>query len=190
MARPITYDPGVALDRAMDLFWTRGYRDVSVDDVVQDTGLNRHSLYANYGSKYGLLEAALDQYIQYWRQSLVQVLHSQRSARERIRDFLDLRCPKGPDPYWSSMQERGCLALKLSGELRKSHPEIHARVAAAVAWMTETVTNVIREGQEQGELGRHRTAESMGSVICGGFVSMLYLEPTTELRDSFLSTLD
>ena len=34
MARPITFDPDAAVDRAVDLFWTRGYRALSVDDIA------------------------------------------------------------------------------------------------------------------------------------------------------------
>ncbi|HYN64371.1 MAG TPA: helix-turn-helix domain-containing protein, partial [Candidatus Limnocylindrales bacterium] len=74
MARPISYDPDQALDRAMDLFWSRGYREVSVDDLVQSTGLNRHSLYGHYGSKYGLAREALRRYCDESLQRLHEVL--------------------------------------------------------------------------------------------------------------------
>ena len=36
MARPISYDPAAPLERAVDLFWTRGYQALSVDDIVRE----------------------------------------------------------------------------------------------------------------------------------------------------------
>lgn len=189
MARPITYDPSMALERAMDLFWTRGYRDVSVDDVVRDTGLNRHSLYANYGSKLGLLEAALERYIERWQQSVSEALGGPGTPTERIRTLLDLRDPQHDDPFWASMRGRGCLAVKMSGEMRNSHPKIHARVNAAVGWMQDAIQRVIEEGQRNGEFRNERSPEALASVICGGFVAMLFVEPTVAMRDAFASTL-
>ena len=173
MARPITYDPGMALERAMDLFWTRGYRDVSVDDVVRDTGLNRHSLYANYGSKLGLLEAALDRYIDRWQQAVNEALTGRGTPTDRIRALLDLRDPENDDPFWSSMQARGCLALKMSCVIRNSHPRIHGRVSEAVAWMRGMIRDVIEEGQRTGDFRGERSADALSSVITGGFISML-----------------
>src|SRR5215831_79435 len=62
MARPKDYDRDDVLLGARDLFWEQGYEATSITELEERTGLNRSSLYHEFGSKYGLFEAALDCY--------------------------------------------------------------------------------------------------------------------------------
>jgi len=62
VARPKSYDRNAALAAARDLFWERGYEATSIADLENGTGLNRSRIYAEFGSKHGLFEAALECY--------------------------------------------------------------------------------------------------------------------------------
>ena len=63
MARPRRFDPDEVVDRSMREFWERGYRDTSVDDIVEATGVQPGSLYNAFpGGKRGLFLKALDRY--------------------------------------------------------------------------------------------------------------------------------
>ncbi|NUR84214.1 MAG: helix-turn-helix transcriptional regulator, partial [Nonomuraea sp.] len=62
MARTREFDTDAAVERAMDVFWSRGYAATSIQDLVEATGVGRGSLYAAFGSKEGLYEAALLRY--------------------------------------------------------------------------------------------------------------------------------
>ena len=64
MSRPREFDAEAALDRALDVLWTRGYEATSVDDLCAATGLSRSSLYAAYGGKRDLLLKAVDRYVE------------------------------------------------------------------------------------------------------------------------------
>jgi AcrR family transcriptional regulator len=48
------FDENEALDRAMDLFWRRGFGPTSMQDLAQATGVLRGSLYHAYGDKQAL----------------------------------------------------------------------------------------------------------------------------------------
>src|SRR6266850_7849299 len=50
------------LDRAVDLFWEKGYHGVSVDELVSRTGLHRAAVYGRFGSRHRLFEACLRRY--------------------------------------------------------------------------------------------------------------------------------
>lgn len=56
------FEPEVVADAAMRLFWQRGYRETSVDDVVAATGVLKGSLYHTFRDKDGLFAAALGRY--------------------------------------------------------------------------------------------------------------------------------
>jgi len=60
--RPKQFDPDCALDRAMMLFWERGYERTSLGDLLHAMGISRQSLYDTFGDKRTLYLAALDRY--------------------------------------------------------------------------------------------------------------------------------
>lgn len=62
MGRPKTYDAEEIARKAMELFWKNGYHATSTQDLVEHMNVNKFSLYAEFGSKQGLYEAALSLY--------------------------------------------------------------------------------------------------------------------------------
>jgi len=59
MARTKEFDPEVVLDRALDLFWQRGYEATSLSDLTRAMGINAPSLYAAFDCKEALFGEAL-----------------------------------------------------------------------------------------------------------------------------------
>lgn len=60
--RPRAFDPEAALDAALEVFWRQGYEGTSLADLTAALGINRPSLYASFGNKEQLFNAALDRY--------------------------------------------------------------------------------------------------------------------------------
>ena len=60
--RPRSFDTGKALDRAVDVFWRKGYEGASLSDLTKAMGINRPSLYAAFGDKEQLFRKVLDRY--------------------------------------------------------------------------------------------------------------------------------
>ena len=63
MAGKKAFDPQRVLEKAMNAFWERGYESLSIEDLVQATGIGRGSLYDTYSDKHSLYLAALERYI-------------------------------------------------------------------------------------------------------------------------------
>ena len=62
MARPREFEMANATARAMALFWSRGYEDASLIDLLDAMQIARGSLYKAYGDKRAVWLAALDHY--------------------------------------------------------------------------------------------------------------------------------
>jgi AcrR family transcriptional regulator len=60
--RPREFNVEKALDRALQVFWRKGYEGATLADLTRAMGINRPSLYAAFGSKEALFRRALDRY--------------------------------------------------------------------------------------------------------------------------------
>lgn len=85
--RPRTFDADQALDRALDVFWRKGYEGTTLPDLTEAMGINRPSLYAAFGNKEQLFRKALERYVEgpacYVKESLAQP-----SARKVVESLL------------------------------------------------------------------------------------------------------
>jgi AcrR family transcriptional regulator len=105
--RPRAFDAEEALERALRVFWRKGYEGTSLDDLTGAMGINRPSLYAAFGNKEMLFRKVLDRYAQgtaiYLREALDET--TARAVAERLlRGAADLLTdPKLP---------RGCLMVQ------------------------------------------------------------------------------
>ena len=59
------HDIEKAVSAATELFWSKGFDDTSMQEVVEATGFNRYALYSSFGSKRDLFLAALDAYVEF-----------------------------------------------------------------------------------------------------------------------------
>jgi AcrR family transcriptional regulator len=62
--RPREFNADEALDRALEVFWRKGYESASISELTEAMGINRPSLYAAFGNKEELFRKALDRYAQ------------------------------------------------------------------------------------------------------------------------------
>jgi AcrR family transcriptional regulator len=62
IGRPRAFDDEKALNRAMQVFWRKGYLGTSLSDLTEAMGINRPSLYAAFGNKKSLFRKALARY--------------------------------------------------------------------------------------------------------------------------------
>ena len=60
--RPRAFDIDQALDRAVEVFWRKGYEGASLSDLTKAMGINRPSLYAAFGDKQALFSKVIDRY--------------------------------------------------------------------------------------------------------------------------------
>jgi AcrR family transcriptional regulator len=85
--RPRTFDAETALDKAMKVFWEKGYEGSSLPELTEAMGMNRPSLYAVFGNKENLFRMALDRYGA-THDPLFQAALQEKSARAVVDHFL------------------------------------------------------------------------------------------------------
>jgi AcrR family transcriptional regulator len=61
--RPSAFDYEEVLEKALRVFWMRGYEGASIAELSEAMGINRPSIYAAYGNKEELFSKALTRYM-------------------------------------------------------------------------------------------------------------------------------
>ncbi|PGX89398.1 TetR family transcriptional regulator, partial [Bacillus cereus] len=68
MGRNISFNKEHALNKAMYLFWEKGYDATSISDLIETMGISRSTLYSSFGDKDELFKQVLEQYKNYGSQ--------------------------------------------------------------------------------------------------------------------------
>jgi AcrR family transcriptional regulator len=143
--RPRAFDPDAALDRAMHVFWAKGYEGASLSNLTEAMRINRPSLYAAFGNKEQLFGKVLDRYmdgpVAYFGKAL---------AAPRARDVVEeiflgtARIAGDPRIPAGCLMVQGALACgDAAGSVRK---EVAARRAASEAALRHRLQRAKREG--------------------------------------------
>jgi len=88
--RQRTFDKEEALNKAMAVFWQKGYSGTSLTDLTEAMGINKPSLYAAFGNKEELFINAIKQYVNdYGVPHFDKLLDKSSSLRERLEAYLE-----------------------------------------------------------------------------------------------------
>ncbi|WP_067476536.1 TetR/AcrR family transcriptional regulator [Actinomadura hibisca] len=148
MARTREFDTEAVVDAAMEVFWSRGYEATSIQHLVEATGIGRGSLYAAFGSKDGLYEAALARYAAASTARMADRLDRDEPVRTVLRDLLlSLVDDTATDPA-----KRGCLMTNTAVERLPHDPTAGRIVGDAFDRIAESVTAALRRARARGEL--------------------------------------
>jgi TetR/AcrR family transcriptional repressor of nem operon len=151
MARPREFDPEQALDRALNVFWAKGFEATSLDDLCAATGLSRSSLYAAFGDKHALLLAAIDRYSEHRIAAFLgERFGKPRPVRVAFAAFFDELI----DRIVSGSGRRGCFLGNCAAELPRDDRVAQARVRDGLIRIEETFEAALSAARERGELSR------------------------------------
>ncbi len=105
--RPRSFDVDKALDRALAVFWRKGYEGTSLPDLTTAMGINRPSLYAAFGNKEALFRRAIDRY------SEGPAAHAREALDEpTARKVVEKLLRGGIDLVASPRRPRGCFLVQ------------------------------------------------------------------------------
>jgi len=165
MARPREFDVEVALGRAMEIFWSKGYGATSLDDLCEVTGLSRSSLYATFGSKRDLLLRSVERYVRQRNPQIAAAL-----ARPLpIRDAFAALAGELIDQIIAGPGRRGCFLGNCAAELPRSDRAALTRVRQGLESTTATFRDALVRAKARGELLTSADVDALARFLTGGF---------------------
>ncbi len=161
MARPREFNHDRVVDRAVEVFWRKGFEATSIQDLVEATGLNRGSLYNTFGDKAGLFEAALERYMAGAPPQHVVAAAETGPPRQVIEEFFARLVALGA----SDPERRGCLMTNTAAGMAARDKDLAARVAAAFQGLEDALFRLIERGQETGEIAPWRDPRALARFL-------------------------
>ena len=161
MARTKEFEPESALESAMDLFWRRGYEATSVQDLLEEMGIGRGSMYGTFGDKRELFLAALDRFEETRVARAGEILNGSPSAMEGIRRLLETTI----ENLVSYEPRRGCLLANTAVELAPHDAEVAARISRYVRRTEDAFENALVRGRAAGEIPADRDPRALARFL-------------------------
>ena len=182
MARHKEFEPVGVIDRAIDVFLSKGYESTSVKDLVDATGLHPGSLYNFFGSKKQMFEAALERFydISPFNRVLLDDKTPPRETMERLFAGIVNPCarPKSKEKTYDK-----CLITNAAAELGDSDPEITVRLQKYFELMEDRLCRVIERGQKSGDFVTEKSARDHARFMLSVVQGMSLLARLGENRD-------
>jgi AcrR family transcriptional regulator len=159
--RPRAYEPEVALDRAMDVFWKDGFAATSLDDLSAATGMNRPSLYGAFGDKRALYIQAYRRYRQHVDETFTPLFAEAAPLRVKLRRILIAAL----DLYLSGDDgPRGCFTVLTASSDAIADEKIRALVGEAIANTDRAFGRLFADARASGELAPETDARRLARM--------------------------
>jgi len=163
MGRHKEFDREEVLEKAMHLFWRKGYEGTSVQDLVEETGINRASMYGTYGDKRQLFCEVFDHYVTHVTSKRLQALEQNSSSKDAMRQFYDelviFSVGRG--------RKLGCLLTNSAVELAPHDRGIQEQLRAGMGRVEDAIYRTLLRAQRNGEIDPLRDIRSLARFYLG-----------------------
>jgi len=147
MPRQKAFHPDAALDRAMDLFWRKGFEGTSLAALLEAMEISRQSLYNTFGNKHALFLAVLDRYGQMSALQLLP-LQAKNTGLSNIQVYFE-RLVGGME---SKPEYGACLMTVSAVEMGLQDWAVLQRVEAHNQALRDALYQALLEAKSKGEV--------------------------------------
>jgi AcrR family transcriptional regulator len=173
LGRPKQYARDETLLAARDLFWERGYEATSISELERRTGLNRSSLYEEFGSKHELFVAALESYAD---RVIAQWLAALRSEDAGLHTVAGLFTQLGRlFRRKAAVSTRGCMMVNATAELAARDERVRPAAATYRDRLRESFRAALTRAAEHDEIdadGIDERAWLLASTLMGVWLTV------------------
>lgn len=159
MPRTKEFEPGEALDAAMQLFWRKGYAATSLRDLLDGMGIGYGSLYNTFGDKHALFLASLDRFRELRTSWIDEVLED--SGLSGIEEVFR----RTVDGLVGFEPRRGCLLANTAVELGPHDAEVAAKISRYVRHTEAVFERALIRAQEAGEIPADRDPRALARFL-------------------------
>ena len=158
--RPRVFDMDEALDKALGIFWKRGYEGASIAELAEALGINKPSLYAAFGNKEELFKKTLSRYVA-GPVAFIQEAINQPTAYEVAQSFLT----KAVEFFTDTKHPKGCLIVQAALADNADSLMVKDLLAKYRYSYEHQLANRFEKAKQEGDLPIDANAETLAKFL-------------------------
>ncbi|NJO43391.1 MAG: helix-turn-helix transcriptional regulator [Cyanobacteria bacterium RU_5_0] len=179
------FDCDVALAKAMEVFWARGYEAASLSELLKQMGIGRKSLYDTFGNKRSLFLKALEQYACTQIKSMREQLLASGSPLANLERVL-----QGLVQMHSQPGSKGCMLGTNIADFDTSEAEIAALLRHYLQETEDAYYMAISRAQKAGEISSTVNPRDLARMLLCTTQGMALLGRVQESETLLKSTVE
>jgi TetR/AcrR family transcriptional repressor of nem operon len=168
MPRKKEFDEDELLEKAVNLFWQKGYNATSAQDLVDGLGINRSSLYNAYTDKRTLFKKSLIHYQLKQTNTMIAMLARAENAKKALKQIFAGLIEESVNDRLL----RGCFMVNTAVELAGIDEEIGDIVNKNNKSVEDALTKIIEKGQKDEQFSSKTDARAFARFIFGNITAI------------------
>ena len=179
MARPREFDLDDVIDKAMHVFWAKGFHATSLDDICAATQLNRSSLYSVFSDKRALFLRTIDRYGEREAAHVLEALSRPVAVGSAITTFFaDL-----VEQMVAGRGRRGCLIGNTAIEVAVHDSEIGTSVCRNLERVETAFRQGLAQAKARSEISEQSDIGALARYFVAGTQGLRLIGKTTSNRE-------
>jgi TetR/AcrR family transcriptional repressor of nem operon len=159
MARNVEFNEEEAIQKAMEVFWAKGYSGTSLRDLTDAMKINSSSLYNTIGDKQELFVRCVRHYTDLRKKDLQQRLENASSPLTILLKYID-------DAVTVIINEtNSCMAVKTAFEVGNNDQRVKDILKEDSDYAYQFLYTLIAKAMEQGEIANEEDPELLADYF-------------------------
>lgn len=159
MARNVGFNEEEAIQKAMEVFWEKGYNGASLRDLTDAMHINSSSLYNTIGDKQELFLRCVKHYTDIRKKDLQKRMDSSKSPFEILLNYIH----EAVEVIIN--EENSCMAIKSAFEVGNNDERVKAILKADSEYAYQFLYNLIKKAMDAGELNTDEDPELLADYF-------------------------
>ena len=181
MPRVKLFDQEEALNKAMELFWEKGYASTSLHDLTSHIGIGKGSFYATFNSKQAIFQAAFDLY----RNSRVELLEQLLNSEPNVKIGLQKLMKFNLEELLNDNKHKGCFIANTCSEFSGANEILKDKLVEHYSIVQQALVNYLKRGKLSS-----KKAESVAAMIITFLMGMNQQAKFKRDKKSYLSSIE
>jgi AcrR family transcriptional regulator len=175
------------IEAATRVFTERGFSHARMDDIVNESGLSKGTLYWYFESKEAIIVAIFDRFFDWETAQMRKILAGERSAGDKLDELVQSTVDELEDiqPLMPIFLEFWSLSLR--------NETINRAIKRYYRKFLDLIEPILQQGIDQGEFRPvlvPETAISIGAIFEGTILMWAYFSDVIEFRQQFENNMD
>ncbi len=163
MARCVEFNEVEKIEKAMNVFWEKGYNATSIQDLVDAMQINRSSLYNTIGDKHQLFMKCIGNYFDNAMNELKEKVAKHTSAKEALITLITDKAD------WIVSCDKGCLGMKTIFEIAPDDCQVRNQMNKNNDIFIDFLATVVQKAMDDGDMNNSEDAAIMAEYIATSF---------------------